>query len=57
MGEGPGGGGGGQRFAHSPVPPMDSHTYRDLLIFEERLKQNASRLQKRKKKYESEWPF
>jgi hypothetical protein len=57
MGERPGGGGGGQRFAHSPVPPMDSHTYRDLLIFEERLKQNASRLQKRKKKYESEWPF
>ena len=32
----------------------DSQTFRDLLIFEERLKQSATRLQKRKKKYESE---
>lgn len=34
-------------------PVADSQTFRDLLIFEERLKQNAARLVKRKKKYQS----
>lgn len=34
-------------------PASDAQTYRDLLIFEERLKQNAARLIKRKKKYQS----
>ncbi len=38
----------------SAAPSPDSQTFRDLLIFEERLKQSASRLQKRKRKYESE---
>lgn len=36
-------------FASSP----DSQTFRDLLIFEERLKQNAARLLRRKKKYQT----
>ncbi|PWN50613.1 hypothetical protein IE53DRAFT_86469 [Violaceomyces palustris] len=35
------------------TPAADAHTYRDLLIFEERLKQNAARLLARKKKYET----
>lgn len=34
-------------------PAQDTQTYRDLLIFEERLKQNAARLVKRKKKYQT----
>ncbi|SPO28841.1 uncharacterized protein UTRI_05156_B [Ustilago trichophora] len=33
-------------------PTADAATFRDLLIFEERLKQNAARLQSRKRKYE-----
>lgn len=33
-------------------PAADAATFRDLLIFEERLKQNAARLQSRKRKYE-----
>ncbi|SJX64393.1 uncharacterized protein SRS1_15034 [Sporisorium reilianum f. sp. reilianum] len=33
-------------------PAADAATFRDLLIFEERLKQNAARLQARKRKYE-----
>lgn len=33
-------------------PTADAATFRDLLIFEERLKQNAARLQARKRKYE-----
>lgn len=36
------------------TPALDAQTFRDLLIFEERLKQNAARLQSRKKKYECE---
>jgi hypothetical protein len=40
--------------AESFQPTADTQTYRDLLIFEERLKQNAARLVKRKKKYQSE---
>jgi hypothetical protein len=31
---------------------MDTATYRDLVIFEERLRGNMRRLQRRKKKYE-----
>ena len=39
---------------HVPYhPSADAQTYRDLLIFEERLKQNAARLIKRKKKYQT----
>ncbi|KAN0061872.1 hypothetical protein ACQY0O_005866 [Thecaphora frezii] len=45
---------------HHPQPPPDpytpspdANTYRDLLIFEERLKQNAARLHARKNKYET----
>lgn len=34
-------------------PSADAQTYRDLLIFEERLKQNAARLVKRRKKYQT----
>lgn len=34
------------------TPAPDAATFRDLLIFEERLKQNALRLQSRKRKYE-----
>lgn len=34
------------------TPAADAATFRDLLIFEERLKQNALRLQSRKRKYE-----
>lgn len=33
-------------------PVNDIKTYRDLLIFEERLKQNMARLKKRKQKYQ-----
>ncbi|KAF5352280.1 hypothetical protein D9758_011970 [Tetrapyrgos nigripes] len=33
-------------------PPYDNATYRDLLLFEERLKITAASLQKRKKKYQ-----
>lgn len=35
------------------APAADSQTFRDLLIFEERLKQNAARLLRRKKKYQA----
>lgn len=33
-------------------PAIDQATYRDLVIFEERLRGNMTRLQKRKRKYE-----
>jgi hypothetical protein len=36
-------------------PPSDAATYRDLLLFEERLKTNAARLRRRKRKYQSEY--
>jgi hypothetical protein len=35
-------------------PPNDSATYRDLLLFEERLKTNAANLQRRKSRYQCE---
>jgi len=35
-------------------PPNDSATYRDLLLFEERLKTNAANLQRRKSRYQRE---
>ncbi|BGP48296.1 hypothetical protein JCM10450v2_004168 [Rhodotorula kratochvilovae] len=34
-------------------PPATREAYKDLLIFEERLKQNAERLQKQRRKYEA----
>lgn len=40
-----------KRAGFAPAP--DSQTFRDLLIFEERLKQNAARLLRRKKKYQA----
>jgi hypothetical protein len=47
-----------RRASQMPIeafnPTADAQTFRDLLIFEERLKQNAARLVKRKKKYQSE---
>lgn len=49
-----------RRNNHPPIPPQpfqplaDTATFRDLLIFEERLKQNAARMGKRKSKYQSE---
>lgn len=39
--------------AMSRGPPAEAATYRDLLIFEERLKQSASRLRKRKRRWET----
>jgi hypothetical protein len=33
-------------------PPMDAATFRDLLLFEERLKSNASILKRRKRRYQ-----
>ena len=33
-------------------PPNDPATYRDLLLFEERLKTNAATLQRRKSRYQ-----
>lgn len=36
-------------------PPASAAVYRDLLIFEERLKQNSARLKARKNKYQSKW--
>lgn len=33
-------------------PPNDVSTYRDLLLFEERLKTNATSLKRRKSKYQ-----
>ncbi|KDQ11167.1 hypothetical protein BOTBODRAFT_114838 [Botryobasidium botryosum FD-172 SS1] len=33
-------------------PPSDQATYRDLLLFEERLKTNAARLRRRKGRYQ-----
>ncbi|KAF9516092.1 hypothetical protein BS47DRAFT_702065 [Hydnum rufescens UP504] len=38
-------------------PPGDAGTYRDLLLFEERLKTNAARLQRRKRRYQMAWPL
>ncbi|KAF8880785.1 hypothetical protein BD779DRAFT_1547916 [Infundibulicybe gibba] len=38
--------------AASFCPPNDTSTYRDLLLFEERLKTNAASLQKRKVRYQ-----
>lgn len=41
-------------FGMAPYHPAgDAQTYRDLLIFEERLKQNAARLMKRRTKYQT----
>jgi hypothetical protein len=39
---------------HQPFspPPANRETYKDLLVFEERLKQNAERLQRQRIKYE-----
>ncbi|KAL1928293.1 hypothetical protein VTP01DRAFT_3209 [Rhizomucor pusillus] len=37
----------------SPRSAIDQATYRDLVIFEERLRGNMTRLQKRKRKYEA----
>ncbi|GAA5945976.1 hypothetical protein JCM3775_003603, partial [Rhodotorula graminis] len=34
-------------------PPATRESFKDLLIFEERLKQNAQRLQKQRRKYEA----
>lgn len=42
----------GPNAAATPPTP-DGATFRDLLIFEERLKQNAARLLRRKKKYQT----
>lgn len=36
------------------APPSDVASYKDLLLFEERLKQNAALLRSRKRKYEGE---
>lgn len=36
-------------------PPSDNATYRDVLMFEERLKTTAASLQKRKHKYQRAW--
>jgi hypothetical protein len=36
----------------SYIPPNDATTYRDLLLFEERLKSNAANLQHRKSRYQ-----
>lgn len=36
------------------APPNDNTTYRDLLLFEERLKTNALNLQRRKSRYQRE---
>ncbi|PLW21438.1 hypothetical protein PCANC_13633 [Puccinia coronata f. sp. avenae] len=40
---------------HSPFspPPTNRETFKDLLVFEERLKQNAERLQRQRIKYEA----
>ncbi|KAA1095315.1 hypothetical protein PGT21_020098 [Puccinia graminis f. sp. tritici] len=40
---------------HQPFspPPANRETYKDLLVFEERLKQNAERLQRQRIKYEA----
>ncbi|POW02205.1 hypothetical protein PSTT_11900, partial [Puccinia striiformis] len=40
---------------HQPYdpPPADRDTFKDLLVFEERLKQNAERLQRQRIKYEA----
>lgn len=35
-------------------PPADTSTYRDLLLFEERLKSNAEMLRRRRRRYSSE---
>ncbi|CAO1619750.1 unnamed protein product [Sympodiomycopsis kandeliae] len=43
-------------YDHPPTatpPTSDGATFRDLLIFEERLKQNAARLLRRKRKYQT----
>lgn len=34
------------------APPPTKETFKDLLVFEERLKQNAERLQRQRRKYE-----
>ena len=38
-------------------PQNDSTTYRDLLLFEERLKSNALNLKRRKKRYQGMFTF
>ena len=38
-------------------PPNDSATYRDLLLFEERLKSNALILKRRKRRYQGMYTF
>lgn len=41
--------------AFTPAPTTAA--FRDLLIFEERLKQNAARMKERKVKYQSMWHY
>jgi hypothetical protein len=38
-------------------PSADQATFRDLLLFEERLKMNAEMLRKRRRRYSGELPF
>ncbi|WFD24837.1 hypothetical protein MEQU1_003543 [Malassezia equina] len=38
------------------TPAPTTAAFRDLLIFEERLKQNAARMQERKAKYQNSYP-
>jgi hypothetical protein len=38
-------------------PSADQATFRDLLLFEERLKMNAEMLRKRRRRYSGESPF
>lgn len=54
---GPNGPGNGPRrpSANAPFhPPPDTGTYRDLLLFEERLKMNAHMLRRRRRRYRGE---
>ncbi|CAI2190322.1 10222_t:CDS:1, partial [Funneliformis geosporum] len=42
-------------FSNSSTPPSSNHQrFKDLLIFEERLKQNLHQLQRRSYKYEGD---
>jgi hypothetical protein len=45
------------RNSSSFAPPPDVASYKDLLLFEERLKQNAALLRSRKRKYERQYPI
>ncbi|KAJ1924468.1 hypothetical protein IWQ60_004259 [Tieghemiomyces parasiticus] len=43
---------GDELLRRNPLPPQpNAHLYKDLLIFEERLKQNVRRLKRKKRKY------